>query len=950
MSEHSNANRPDLVETAGKSPAGDSRASAPPSSRQRRISSLTLRFVLIVLLANLLVFFFGYKFVASNLEEINFAEKEQAGIAYLPYAWPIYQASLAGRTPTPDRLAELADAGVRYDEILGTAFYRQRFVEASLVGGGEAIDAGRSFIARIADNANLSVDPDLNTLRAVQIVAMDLPDIAHSALVLFTELGSIASESERIAALDRFERANDLLTESLGATDALNFNTQLTARLSATQSALNRATRQFLTAAADVPIGANQESLDILAAAHDQFQLALSEFWASAAEALDVLLANRLAYLNGQLWTELEVAAGIYLAVMLLIWGTARSFRRRSRSLMRVVNRMRNGDLEHPVPHTGHHDEIGDLARAVDVFRTGLLEKRLADEAIQRQNQTLMAQQSELGTQNVRFDAALNNMRHGLAMFDEERRLVVWNRRFAEIYGLPESLLATGTSYDKISDFVAGRTRLAEGSVTRADALAGKDGSQFMLEFEDGRILFVSHAAMPDGGLVTTHEDITDRRRAEAQVTYMAFHDTLTMLPNRALFKDRLNEALSQSQPDRFTAILYVDLDNFKSVNDVLGHPVGDALLKLVSERLLASVDEGVLVARLASDEFAVILGDLAERKAAGTLAAKIVNELGKPYLVDTNEISTGASIGIALAPDHGADADILLKNADMALYRAKTDGRGTYRFFEPEMDAELQTRRLLEMDLRQALAHDELELYYQPLIDIETDRINGFEALLRWHHPSRGTVQPNDFIPLAEDTGLIVPIGEWVLRRACAEAATWPEDVKVAVNLSATQFKNGNLVGSILGALSASQIRPARLELEITESLLLQESEETLKTLHQLRSLGVRIAMDDFGTGYSSLNYLRSFPFDKIKVDKSFVQDLSDKEESLTIIRAVIGLGRGLGIRTTAEGVETPYQLRILSDMGYSEVQGMLFSAPRPGSEVPKMLGKAGWRRIAVA
>ncbi len=930
--------------------AGNGRARAPGRlAGWRRISSLSVTFLVVVLLGNALVFFFGYKFVAGNLDDIAVAKKEQAGIAYLPYVWPIYQASLAGRAPTPGLLVSLADAGAQFDDILGTAFHRLRFVQDSLAGGSGAVDAGRSFIARIADNASLSVDPDLNTLHAVQIVSGNIPEIAQSALVLYADLQSIGSEAERLAALERFERASNLLAESLAATDALNFNTQLTARLGAAQAALNRATRQLMTTATTMPIGADQASLDALAAGYNQFQLALSDFWQGATEALDVLLLNRVAYLNGQMWSELEVAGGIYLVAALLIWGTARSFRRRSRSLMRVVNRMREGDLDHPVPHTDHSDEIGDLARAVDVFRTGLIEKRMADEAIQRQNQTLIAQQSELGTQNVRFDAALNNMRHGLAMFDRERRLVVWNRRFAEIYRLPEELLAAGTGYGRIGEYVADRVRPAEGSASQAEALAG-GGGQFMLEFDDGRIIFVSHAAMPDGGLVTTHEDITERRRAEAEVTYMAFHDTLTMLPNRVLFKDRLADALAGLPPGQGIGVLCVDLDNFKSVNDALGHPVGDALLKLASERLLAAVDEDTLVARLSGDEFAVILTGLDRANASARLAARIVDKLSRPCVVDANEIALGASVGIALAPDHGIDADTLLKNAEMALYRAKTDGRGIYRFFEPEMDTDLQTRRLLELDLRQALAHDELEIHYQPLIDLATDQIAGFEALLRWRHPSRGMVQPNDFIPLAEETGLIVPIGEWVLRRACAEAATWPDPVKVAVNLSATQFKSRNLAGIVLSALSSSQIRPARLELEITESLLLQDSEETLKTLHQLRGLGVRIAMDDFGTGYSSLSYLRSFPFDKIKVDKSFVQDLGHRDESLAIVRAVVGLARGLGIRTTAEGVETPYQLKVLREMGYSEVQGMLFSAPRPGNEIRKMLGKLEWRRSALA
>jgi predicted signal transduction protein with EAL and GGDEF domain len=365
---------------------------------------------------------------------------------------------------------------------------------------------------------------------------------------------------------------------------------------------------------------------------------------------------------------------------------------------------------------------------------------------------------------------------------------------------------------------------------------------------------------------------------------------------------------------------------------------------------LLACLEGRGLVARLSGDEFAVVVTELGDRDAAATLAAIIVDTLSKPYEIQSNQIEISTSIGIALAPQHGNDADTLLKNADMALYRAKAEGRRMHQFFRHEMDAELQARRALEMDLREALAREELELYYQPLLDAKEEVINGFEALLRWHHPTRGLVGPVDFIPLAEDTGLIVPIGEWVLRQACAEAANWPSDVKVAVNLSSVQFKNRNLVGAVVGALSAAQISPQRLELEITESVLLEDNRATLKRLHQLRAIGARISMDDFGTGYSSLSYLQSFPFDKIKLDQSFVSELAEKQESLAIIRAVAGLGKGMGMLTTAEGIETPEQLRILREAGYSEMQGNLFSAAVPASELPELFERFGRRRAAVA
>jgi len=377
---------------------------------------------------------------------------------------------------------------------------------------------------------------------------------------------------------------------------------------------------------------------------------------------------------------------------------------------------------------------------------------------------------------------------------------------------------------------------------------------------------------------------------------------------------------------------LCLDLDNFKYVNDSLGHPIGDDLLKQVSLRLCECVRAGDTVSRLGGDEFAIVqLGVELRAPEISALASRIVEVVGAPYDIQGHIVIIGSSIGIAVAPDDGTDPDQLLKNADMALYRAKADGRGTYRFFETGMDARAQARRLLEIDLRAALARGEFELYYQPIHDLKADNIICFEALVRWMHPLRGMIQPTDFIALAEETGLIVPIGNWVLRKACADAAGWSRDVSVAVNLSPAQFKNRDLVPSVIAALSTSGLAANRLELEITESVLLQESEATLATLHKLRDFGVRISMDDFGTGYSSLSYLRSFPFDKIKIDQSFVHELASRGDSMAIVRAVTGLGKSLGISTTAEGVETKEQLALLRLEGCTEVQGYLFGLPRP-------------------
>ena len=427
-----------------------------------------------------------------------------------------------------------------------------------------------------------------------------------------------------------------------------------------------------------------------------------------------------------------------------------------------------------------------------------------------------------------------------------------------------------------------------------------------------------------------------ERLRAEAQITHMALHDELTGLPNRSLFQAELDKALERNRES--LAVFCLDLDRFKAVNDTLGHPVGDALLKIVGERLRACATSDMVVARLGGDEFAAIqFGQ--QPVAAQMLAEQMIARLGEPYDVLGYQIVISASAGVAVAKSDGSTAEELLRSADLALYRSKNAGRGTHCFFEKSMDAQMQARRRLELDLRRALIDDELELYYQPLVDLEDIKICGFEALLRWHHPERGMVPPDEFIPLAEETGEIDAIGAWVLKTACKEASTWPKDVKVAVNLSPVQFR-GSLALHVASALASSGLAPNRLELEITETVMLHDTDAALKILHDLRTLGVRISMDDFGTGYSSLSYLRKFPFDKIKIDQSFVRDLCTTEDAGAIIKAVMGLSSGLGMATTAEGVETKEQLLHLRRQGCNEAQGYLISPPRPADCVPEMLG----------
>nr|WP_094973376.1 EAL domain-containing protein [Bradyrhizobium symbiodeficiens]AWM05089.1 GGDEF domain-containing protein [Bradyrhizobium symbiodeficiens] len=434
--------------------------------------------------------------------------------------------------------------------------------------------------------------------------------------------------------------------------------------------------------------------------------------------------------------------------------------------------------------------------------------------------------------------------------------------------------------------------------------------------------------------------DITERKRAEARLAFMAQHDTLTGLPNRSLLRQQVDEMLlhTRRSTDK-VALLMLGLDSFKSVNDTLGHTVGDKLLRGVAKRLRSTLREEDALARLNSDEFAIVQSGLARPEDAVMLAKRLLAAIADPYLLDGHSVVIGASIGIAMAPGDGDDSEKLLKSADMALSRAKLDARGTFAFFEAALDAKAQSRRKIEVELRDAIQNDVLRPYYQPLIDLQSGRITGFEALVRWPHADRGMISPAEFIPVAEDTGLINPLGGLMLRRACLDAANWPDDVRVAVNLSPLQFRSGNLLSIVTDALRHSGLPPRRLELEITETLLLEKSAQVLATLHALRALGVRISMDDFGTGYSSLSYLRSFPFDKIKIDQSFVRDLGANREAQAIIRSIVSLGKGLGVTITAEGVETEAELSCLRAEGCDEGQGFLFSKARPNAEIIGLL-----------
>ncbi len=531
---------------------------------------------------------------------------------------------------------------------------------------------------------------------------------------------------------------------------------------------------------------------------------------------------------------------------------------------------------------------------------------------------------------------ALTYMSQGLALYDAEGALILANRRLSEMCGVSCEQIRTGMTVADVMGAIGFSRRRAQRVSERIHSIA-PDGQmdQTFEEIGEAHVISIATRPMPDGGWVMTFEDVTERRRAEVQLAYMAHHDSLTGLPNRTYFHERLQQATVQAKRGTTFVLMSLDMNGFKSVNDTLGHAAGDELLRTVAQRLRACVRETDTVARLGGDEFAIIQTGPKEPGDAVVLAKRLIHALGQPYMLHGQQVLSGCSVGMTMAPKDGVEADDLMKKADMALYRAKKEEVASFSFFEPELDTRMETRRMLERDLRQALLRDELRLHYQPLVDAQTQKVTSYEALVRWQHPLRGTVSPADFIPMAEESGLIVPIGEWVVRTACEEAATWVNQEKIAVNLSPAQFKSGRLPEMIAEALSFSGLSANRLELEITESVLLQNSEATLKALHRLRDLGVRIALDDFGTGYSSLSYLRSFPFDKLKIDRSFVQDLPESHSARAIVTAIAALGASFNMSITAEGVEKLEQLEYLRGEGCDELQGYYLSKPKPKEDL---------------
>ncbi|PWS37449.1 hypothetical protein DFH01_11485 [Falsiroseomonas bella] len=583
---------------------------------------------------------------------------------------------------------------------------------------------------------------------------------------------------------------------------------------------------------------------------------------------------------------------------------------------------------ERPTPDGGHvgiRTDITPIKRAMADLATATMR---AEEA-----------SAEAQIQGARFHAALDNMSQGLCMVGADARVIVCNRRFAEIFGLEPDAAAPGTRFDDLFAQIRGRAgrraRLVRSIHERQRLLAmAGDAGDFLVEAPD-RAVAVAHRPMFGGGWVATYEDATERTHAEAQVRFLAHHDSLTHLPNRVLFRDRLKQAIREAaegtaEQGESVALLCLDLDRFKQVNDTLGHPAGDELLVSAAQRLRGCVRQSDLVARLGGDEFAILHRSSRLPESAEALARRIIDTLAAPYDIAGSRAAVGVSIGIAMAEaEGGADADALLKNADVALYRAKARGRGTFCRYDQAMGSAALRRLGLEAELRDALAREQIRLVYQPVRDLAAGRVAGFEALVRWSHPGLGQVSPAEFIPLAEETGLILPLGELILRNACAAAADWPGATRLAVNLSPVQLRSAGLAALVGDALRAAGLHPRRLELEITETALLQESEEALAVLRELQAMGVSIALDDFGTGFSSLRHLTSLPVDRIKIDRSFVSEVGSRADCRAVVSSVASLARQLGLATTAEGVETAEQLRLVQAAGCTEAQGYFVSKP---------------------
>jgi diguanylate cyclase (GGDEF)-like protein len=720
-------------------------------------------------------------------------------------------------------------------------------------------------------------------------------------------------ESERTFAALTNEAASLIERMGYGPRSKLSRQYADVALLGALILAYARDGRSYETRAMAGEFAASMDDTQRLAQA-EQHRLA------SDAEAGLASIAASSRTIIAQVWTGIAASGLLIIPMGLLL---LRRVLARLEGVGSALVRLARNDTSVDVPGVEHPDEVGQLARSVAVFKAKSIE--------------LLQKKGELERLNLQLDAAINNMPLGLSMFDAQQRLIVCNRRYAEMYELPAELTRRGTPYCSLWDYRerrGARHYPADGSrqpdLERPGAMT--------IEFGTDRVYSVSRQPLKGGGWVALHEDITLRRRQEQEITHLARHDPLTNLANRALFREQLQQALLRLRRGQGFAVFCLDLDRFKAVNDTLGHPVGDELLRQVSERLLGCVRQGDLVARLGGDEFAIIQANVRDSESSERLAARLVETIAKPYTIEGHHIEIGSSVGIAIAPRDGTDADLLMGNADLALYRTKANGRNGYSFFKPEMNEHLQVRRSLEADLKRALEEESLGLCYQPIICLERGKVAGLEALLRWTHPRRGTVAPAEFITLAEESGLMAEVGEWALRRACAEAARWSQPVGVAINLSPLQIKR-DLTEVVLQALAHSGLAPNRLALEVTETVLLQDSQNTLAMLHQLRQLGVRIVMDDFGRGYCSVSSLRSFPFDTVKIDRALIAGMDRSETTRAVVAGIVGLAKGLHMATVAKGIENYAQLATVRGFGCAEAQGYFFSPAVAAAGVEPLL-----------
>jgi diguanylate cyclase (GGDEF)-like protein len=636
--------------------------------------------------------------------------------------------------------------------------------------------------------------------------------------------------------------------------------------------------------------------------------------------------------------TLLALGLGTTLVGILLALSFSYSMSQPISEAMRVAERVASGNFTGQIV-AERSDELGRLLRSLASMQSHL--KIRADEDCAMME---------------KLDVALNNMGQGLCMFDADRRLMLWNDRYVTMYRIaPDSLFVGCTLEQMLVDRKAAGTlyrNMEQMDAKLLTAIRTGSADNAIAELADGRIVNLAYRPTLNGGWVFTHEDITERVRSEARIAHLAFHDPLTDLPNRVAFNDHIERTFRSAAADgKSFSILCIDLDRFKEINDVYGHSIGDRFLAEIGQRLVSACEDAFL-ARIGGDEFTIVSADETRPAGAEELCRRLSAVMDAPFCVDEYEITGSFTIGVSVYPKDGADVNTLVANAEAALYRAKAEQRGTIRFFEPAIDRQIREKRSLQQDIALALENDELKLHFQPQA-LTSGEIFGFEILVRWQHPVRGMVSPGLFIPLAEETGEIQAIDEWVLREACREAASWPNPLSIAVNLSPVDFRRGDVVSMILGVLLETGLNPKRLEIEITEGVLIEDFDRAISVLRKIKNLGVRIAMDDFGTGYSSLSYLQAFPFDKIKIDQSFIAKIGRNFEAAAIIHAILGLGRALSLPVIAEGVETEEQLAFLAKEGCNEVQGYLIGRPQPlaqyrqvvtkFAETPRMAAVAG-------